>query len=323
MKSTKGACVIICTFNGEMRLEKTLNHLAQQEFTNLLECELIVVDNNSSDNTRQITLENWNNYSLTWTSFRVIEEHQPGLSFARQKGIDEANYEYIIFCDDDNWLDKNYVETAFNIISGDPKIAALGGQSTATASIAIPDWFEGSKSNYAVGQQADETGDVTSREFLWGSGIVIRKSIYQLAYQQFPSLLTGRKGQTLSAGEDSEMCLRFMIMGYRLYYSDQLKFQHFISEERLTPQYNDNLRVGFVQAYEILKLYSAFYHVHFSPLKRKLALLIKAILKKILSKPLLGEEKLNLYNLFGWEYEHMDKNFRLIKAFAKSTPENQ
>lgn len=317
MHDPGGISVIICSYNGESRLPQSLKYLANQQFTSAVKHELILVNNNSSDNTRIIAETEWQKYQTNWTSFRIIDEQQPGLSFARQKGIDASEYEYIIFCDDDNWLDKHYVDTAYSIISSHHAIAAVGGQSTATALVLLPLWFENSKANYAVGQQADASGDVTAREYLWGSGIVIRKSLYQFAYRQFPSLLTGRKGKSLSAGEDAEMCLRFIIMGYKLYYSEALKFQHFISENRLTEEYNKKLQQGFYEAYDVLTLYSGYLSAIRINLFNKFFLLFRSALKLILFKKLMEKEKLNIFLLLGIKYKSMDYRLMKIKYFSK------
>ena len=55
--------------------------------------------------------------SATWGSEGVdltIDENRAGLSFAREQGIHKANYDIVLFCDDDNWLDENYVSYVFH-----------------------------------------------------------------------------------------------------------------------------------------------------------------------------------------------------------------
>jgi glycosyltransferase involved in cell wall biosynthesis len=135
----KGISVIICCYNSASRLPVTLKHLSQQNVDLVIPWEVIVVDNNSSDNTANIALSYWN-ASKTNTPLRVIEEKMPGLSFARKKGIREAQYEYIIFCDDDNWLSDNYIQQAYNLMEQHHFAAAFGGQSEAVSDIPIPEW---------------------------------------------------------------------------------------------------------------------------------------------------------------------------------------
>src|SRR5207244_1631742 len=112
---------------------------------------------------------------------------------------------------------------AFSIMSNDKSIGALGGYSKPAFddNVMVPDWFEKVKGGYAVGAQADFSGDVTERGYLWGAGLVLRKSLYQIiTCESFPLFLTDRKGHQLSSGGDAEICLRLITIGYRLYYDD-------------------------------------------------------------------------------------------------------
>jgi glycosyltransferase involved in cell wall biosynthesis len=97
-------------------------HLAFQKVSPEIKWEIIVVDNASTDNTGQVASLNWSKYGLAEVGFKVVKELKAGLSYARHKGINEAAFEYLIFCDDDNWLSENYIETAYNIISENAKI---------------------------------------------------------------------------------------------------------------------------------------------------------------------------------------------------------
>jgi hypothetical protein len=65
-----------------------------------------------------------------WNCKRPANGHRnpgPGLAYARRRGVMEAAYEYIVFCDDDNWLAPDYLSIAREILF-DPKVGAAGGQ---------------------------------------------------------------------------------------------------------------------------------------------------------------------------------------------------
>jgi glycosyltransferase involved in cell wall biosynthesis len=251
----KGISVIICCYNSASRLPVTLKHLSQQNVDLVIPWEVIVVDNNSSDNTANIALSYWN-ASKTNTPLRVIEEKMPGLSFARKKGIREAQYEYIIFCDDDNWLSDNYIQQAYNLMEQHHFAAAFGGQSEAVSDIPIPEWFNNIRKDYAVGRQAEKTGIITARGYLWGAGLIFRKSVYKKAEEEgFKSYLIDRKGQNLSSGGDSELCKWFILLGYELWYDSELYFKHFIPKERLNKEYRDKMRLGIAKSDYWLRKY--------------------------------------------------------------------
>lgn len=296
LKISKGVSVVVCCYNSASKLPKTIEHLAKQ-VTNNIPYEVIIVDNNCTDTTVVVALREWNKFTSN-ANFNIVQEKTPGLSAARHKGVEEANYEYIIFCDDDNWLEENYVAIAYEILAANPNVGIAGGQSEAiTDKIdGLPDWFEKYKGGYAVGNQANETGDITYRKYLWGAGMVFRKTVYKLAFNDKPSMLTDRLGNELSAGGDSEICVRFILLGYRLFYDDRLKFVHFINESRLTDDYRKKLYDGFHIGSNIIGAYNLFIDYNGWPLKKQVWVLIVSIFRIILIKLRLYQQKMEHYN---------------------------
>jgi glycosyltransferase involved in cell wall biosynthesis len=94
--------IIICCYNSESRISSTLEHIAKQKIENL-QLEVILVDNNSNDNTAKVAIEVWSKLGNPF-SLSILKEPTPGLSYARKKGVSSANGEIIIFCDDDKIL---------------------------------------------------------------------------------------------------------------------------------------------------------------------------------------------------------------------------
>ena len=253
----KGVSIIVCCFNSAARLPQTLKHLSIQDIAPTVPYELIIVNNGSKDNTKETAEQEWLKNASPF-SLKVVDEEQSGLSFARAKGIETSQYEYIIFCDDDNWLNPKYVKTAYEIISSNDSIGALGGRSTAVSDSEIPFWFSTFQEGYAVGVQALKTGEVTERGYVWGSGMVFRKSTYQkIKLLGFQHLLMDRTKALLTSGGDSEICQWFILCNYKLWYDERLYFQHFISAERLEINYCEKLFKSFDQANQILSIYQA------------------------------------------------------------------
>lgn len=63
--------------------------------------ELIIVNNNSSNKTTEAATEEWDKYELS-IPLKIVFEPTPGLTHARQKGVSESSFSYVLFCDDDN-----------------------------------------------------------------------------------------------------------------------------------------------------------------------------------------------------------------------------
>jgi len=251
--------VILCCYNSSKRLPDTLTHLANQEFNTAIPWEIILVDNNSRDNTLSVAEGTWRLLKGT-ASFKTVIENKQGLAHARRRGIDESRFDYLLFCDDDNWLEKSYIENAFEILENNPTVGMAGGWSEAVLEGEPPEWFERYKGSYIVGRQAPKSGILSNRTYLWGAGLVMRKSVFSFAQKlNFKSYMIDREGDKLSSGGDSELCNWALLLGYQLWYDERLRFKHFIPNNRVSIEYANQLNEGFAKASYWLSKYD--YHI--------------------------------------------------------------
>lgn len=235
--SLSGVSVIICCYNSSARLSKTLEYISQQEVPGYIPWEVIIVDNNSTDNTASVARKIWNALNCT-VPFKVIQESTPGLTYARKKGIAEASYDLLVFCDDDNWLERNYIQTAYGIMNEHENIGVLGAKSTGFYETEKPTWFDRFGQAYAIGKPARQSGIINARTFVAGAGMILKKSTLQLLEMfSFKQLLSDRKGNQLSSGGDAELCLVLLFLGFDLYYDERLQFVHFMPANRLSWEY--------------------------------------------------------------------------------------
>ncbi|MEX2234091.1 MAG: glycosyltransferase [Cyclobacteriaceae bacterium] len=230
----QGVSIIICCHNGSNRLPETIRHIARQRVPAWVPWELLIVDNGSTDDSAAVARTEWQKHRVD-TYMRIVKEPVLGLSYARARGFREARYEYMIMCDDDNWLEEDYVSHVYEILSEKPNIGALGGFGKLVYEI-DPPAVELSYI-FAAGEQAPRSGKVMENK-VYGAGCVIRHCAYQkLLGSGFKSLLTDRRGTELSSGGDYELCFALAIMGYDIWYDDRLRFTHFVTRERLTWEY--------------------------------------------------------------------------------------
>jgi len=318
----KGVTIIICTFNGENRLESTIKHIAEQIVSPRIKWEVILADNGSNDNTKKVALENWNKYNSNDIPFCILEETKPGKLYALQAAVSQANYECLIICDDDNWLANDYVSKAFKLLETHRNVAAAGGLGIPVSDSIFPDWFSDYHYAYAVGPQSVKKGIIKSRGILWGAGLVTRKSIYLNMYKQYQSFLPESKLNILSA-EDTEYCIRLQLKGYDLYYDPSLIFHHFIPSFKLSTEFRDNkLLKGFKDSQEILSKYYAAMRAYKKTKGRwdiKLGLLLIAPINYIFSfsKRRAEKAKNTLYHLLPFEI-NTDSVSKRIKSFVKN-----
>jgi glycosyltransferase involved in cell wall biosynthesis len=103
--------VIVCTYNRAGLLTKCLNNLVAQTLDPAL-FEIIVVNNNSIDDTPQAA----DAFNSKFRNFRCVFEKNQGLSYARNRGIDEAHGEYLVYLDDDALAPPEYLSNLVNVI---------------------------------------------------------------------------------------------------------------------------------------------------------------------------------------------------------------
>jgi glycosyltransferase involved in cell wall biosynthesis len=96
--------VNICSYDSASRIIPTLEHLAKQEL-NGLDCELILVDNNSKDDAINIAYLILKTLTSPFNR-EIVKENRPGKTHALKTGILASSDEVLIICDDDNWLKK-------------------------------------------------------------------------------------------------------------------------------------------------------------------------------------------------------------------------
>jgi glycosyltransferase involved in cell wall biosynthesis len=242
----ESASIIVCCYNSSERLEPTLLALSNLFRPINGRIELIVVDNNSDDATVQLSLAVWERVGAPYP-LRVISEPRQGLTHARLAGIREARFQTIILCDDDNWLNEDYIATACSLLRVHEDVAIIGGVSTPvfTSGFRVPCWFERYQGSYAVGGTAVPTRMAITSS-CWGAGMVIRRSAFTaLLDSGYEFLTSDRSGAKLSSGGDSEICSALKWMGWKICRDDRLTFQHFIPPSRLEVSYLVKMHRGF------------------------------------------------------------------------------
>ena len=130
--------VVICTFNREKFIGEALESLARQNLS-LNKFEIIIVNNNSSDNTENICKDfiiGYPNIDIKYT----VETNQ-GLSFARNRGIAESKYDIITYIDDDAYAKPDFLQLIYNYFNEHPDTAGIGGKVTPRYEIEEPKWM--------------------------------------------------------------------------------------------------------------------------------------------------------------------------------------
>ena len=95
--------IIMPVYNAEKYLNRSIESIMNQTYNNI---EIILVNDGSTDN----SLEICTNYQEKDNRIKLINQENKGVSFARNKGIDESTGDYIMFIDSDDYIEKNMIE---------------------------------------------------------------------------------------------------------------------------------------------------------------------------------------------------------------------
>lgn len=229
----RGVSILLCCYNSQERLVITLKHLAAQVVKKSIPWEVVLVDNNSTDQTAVIAKTLWDRYGNP-SELTVLFEKKPGSYFARQQGIEASKYGFIIFCDDDNWLATNYVQKVYDTLSANSSIGIIGGQTFGVYESTPPDWFIESALNFAIGKQGEKTGILNDQYWgVWGAGSAYNKILFEkLVEISFEPLFFGRIGKKLTGGEDRELCVVARKLGFTIFYDEELQCSHYMPSSR-------------------------------------------------------------------------------------------
>jgi len=223
--------VIICTYNHFASLKRALNSLKEMTVPNELTWELVVVDNNSQDGTRDIV----NDFiRVSGLNVRYIFERKQGLSYARNCGVNEARGKVIAFTDDDVVLDKYWLVNVAKAFK-EYDVAGIGGRIFPIWEKLKPKWITPDLYGYWAILDYGEKPYYLNTPNIWGANFAIRADMFK-KYGGFDTTL-GRVPGKLYAGEDTYFFRKLMDKGEKLLYWPTAIVYHFIPESRISKKY--------------------------------------------------------------------------------------
>jgi len=117
--SAKKVSVIIPVYNAAECLDNCLRSVLQQTYKNI---EIILVDDGSTDNSKEICTS----YIQKYSNIKLIEQMNSGPSAARNNGINNSSGDFIQFVDSDDTIDKNMTETLVNTLDNNAQLVICG-----------------------------------------------------------------------------------------------------------------------------------------------------------------------------------------------------
>lgn len=233
MNESCRASIIICTYNRAASLATTLESMLSMTPAPDVELEIVVVDNNSADETKE-TLESFGTQDFCLLSY-VFEPRQ-GLSFARNAGLEKARGDIIIFTDDDVVVERNWLAEivhAFAINAAD----CVGGKILPIWPCERPFWLTREiEGNIALLDYGDEPFVLEGeKKLIFGANMAFSRRILQQVGCFDTSL--GRTGNKLYSHEDKELYLRVIQAGGKVIYHPGAVVHHVIGIHRTRKSY--------------------------------------------------------------------------------------
>ena len=227
--------VAICTWNRAKMLDQTLVQMAKLRIPQGIEWELLVVDNNSTDETTQVLTRHLVSKVLP---LRVVVERKQGQSNARNRAIDEAQGEMILWTDDDVLVHSEWLSSYVKAAKDWPTMVYFGGRIDPWFSCDPPSWIKANISElqapFAIRNLSESTRVLLRHEDPYGANLGFRTAV--LRKERFnPDL--GLIGKKQTRGDETEMLLRLYDQGYRGVWVHDAIVDHYIPPERLTAEY--------------------------------------------------------------------------------------
>lgn len=228
--------VILCTYNRAHSLSKALESAANLTVPNYIAWEVLVVDNNSDDQTPKVVEQFSNRYP---TRFRYLFEPRSGKSHALNSGIQAARGNILAFMDDDVLVERSWLNNLTTVLHAG-ECAGVGGRILPEKDFSPPSWlvFDGPNGRYALAPLAlfdlgDQPGQLSEPPF--GTNMAFRKEVFE-KYGGFRTDLGPRPGSEIR-NEDTEFGHRLLAAGEKLRYEPSAVVYHPVAKNRIQKEY--------------------------------------------------------------------------------------
>ena len=226
------ASIIVCTYNRAASLQHTLAALAALQVPPERQWEVLIVDNNSHDATRDVVMA----AQRDWPRLRYAFEAAQGLSHARNRGIAETSGAVILFTDDDVLPEPDWLEIT---LAGLEKYQAdaCGGYIAPIWEKPPPAWLtERFYGFLAVRTDRSDDYPITqASQFPYGANMAMKRTVFDRV--GLFDTERGRKGQVLASGEDGDMFERILAAGLKAVFLGGSRVHHKVEAFRTTKTY--------------------------------------------------------------------------------------
>ena len=225
--------VILCTYNRWESLAMALASVAVSQMPDGVSWEVLVVDNNSRDKTREVIEQFVSRFP---GRFRYEFEPRPGKSNALNSAIQNSQAPILAFMDDDVQVEPDWLHKLTRIFEN-PAYIGSGGRIFPEKGFVPQSWLDSSV-RYALAPLAMfdlglDAGELKEPPF--GTNMAFRREAFT-QYGEFRRDLGPQPGSE-NRSEDTEFGMRLLLGGERLWYEPAAVVYHAVSQQRLKQAY--------------------------------------------------------------------------------------
>jgi len=219
-----GVSVIVATRNYAARLPRVLGEIVSAEAPPGVGVEIIIVDNNSTDDTANVVKA----ATARDPRVRYLLQTQPGTCASRNLGIEEARGSLLLFTDHDVLVDRNWIRAHWAAFQDDAVQVAQGPILWEGGLPDVPEWMSLAALPYLYPREGTVFVDT-----LIACNIAVRRGVFEHYGHFSRELGPGKTG----GGEDTEFASRLQSFGVKLHFVPHAMVHHEDIRERLTPRY--------------------------------------------------------------------------------------
>ena len=236
--------VAICTWNRAELLDQTLHQFRQLKVMEGVQWELLVVNNNSNDETEAVLARHVDSLPLQ----RLMEPKQ-GHCHARNCAIKAAAGEWILWTDDDVLVDPQWLTEYVNAIQENPQCSYAGGTIEPWFEKTPPRWLarhlDSLEGAFAIIRRDIATRELGKSESIFGANMAFRTDV--LKANLFDPAV-GLVGDNPMRGDETELVSRLVAAGHQGLWAGRARVRHYIPQSRMTTAYLWNFFFGYGRA---------------------------------------------------------------------------
>lgn len=217
--------VVVCTYNRSVLLSYCLGSLLVQTLSKE-QYEIIIADNNSSDDTCLIAEE----FVRKESNVRICHEVKRGANHARNTGVGLARGEYVAFIDDDAVAYPDWLWNVLDFIRQHRDVVVFGGPYDAYSLVPIPEWFPPEYGKLSLGDTARPVNIGT--EWITGTNLIVKKDAF-LSVGGFQERLGSVENGIFYYGEETRLLIDLSGCGHSVYYVPSVKVKHLIRSDKM------------------------------------------------------------------------------------------